>query len=163
MAIDPKADLRDFVESNFDDTVPSVPFDRVDDVQIANYDVGPDWPEIAIVSADPVVPGGGQTGATGIDPSGAGPIQDVVYRILVDCWGGPRDAQVYQDHGSDPDTVAVELSQELAATCRVGSDGSPSGYEWIFADPPRDANDVEAEPTEHRQQVPVRLKTTYTP
>lgn len=162
--VDPKDDLRTFLRSNFDDSVVSVPFANADDIVFADYDggVGP-YPQVAIVSKDPVVPGGGQTQATGIDPSGAGAIQDVIYLVQVDCWGGPDDATVYATNGSHPDIVANEIAEEVAATCRVGSDGAPSGYEWVYAEPPTEADDVDASPTEHREIVTVRMKVTYTP
>jgi len=162
--VDPKADLVDHLRANVDPNAVPVPFTNADDVVFADYDgdLGP-FPQVAVVSKDPVVPGGGQTQATGIDPSGAGPIQDVVYLVQVDCWGGPVDADVYANHGSDPDSVANDLAEEVAATCRVGSDGAPAGYEWLFADPPREADDTEASPTKHRDIVTARLKVTYTP
>lgn len=161
--VNPKEDLRDWIRPRFDDSAISVPFAASSDLDIANYDVGPAWPSIAIVSADPVTPGGGQTGATGIDGGGGGAIQDTVYLVLVDCWGGPRSADVYADHGSDPVTVANDLATELHASARSIPQNAPSGYEWVFADPPQDANDPEATPTEYRQQVTVRLKTTFRP
>lgn len=172
---DVKDDLRTFLRDNFDDTAVSVPFTNDDDIVFADYDGAREYPQVAIVSRDPVVTGGGQTGATGIDPSGAGPVQDVVYLVQVDCWGGPEDEQVYQDTGygngyslayasvTHADTVAVQLAEEVAATCRVGSDGAPDGYEWLMADPPQEADDTEESPTHHREIVTVRMKVTYTP
>lgn len=162
--VDPKGDLVDFLRANVDGSAASVPFTNADDIVFADYDSGAGpFPQVAVVSKDPVVPGGGQTGATGIDPSGAGPIQDVVYLVQVDCWGGPDDATVYEDNGSHPDVVATELGEEVAETCRAGSDGAPDGYEWIFADPPAEGDDTEESPTEHRDIVTVRMKVTYTP
>jgi len=160
---DVKADLVDFLQANFDDTVPSVPWTNSDDIVFADYDGQRDYPQVAVVSRDPVVPGGGQTKATAIDPGGNGPIQDVIYLVLVDCWGGPDDLSVYDDNDAHPDEVAVEIAEEVASVCRQGSDGAPSGYEWIMADPPTEADDIEEEPTHHREQVTVRMKYTYTP
>jgi hypothetical protein len=160
---DPKADLRDWLRSRFDDTAISVSFDASSDLHIANYDVGPAYPSVAIVQADWITVGGGQTGATGFDPQGGGGHQAGYYSILVDCWGGPRDADVYATEGSDPDTVAEELGQELHQAARGGEQSTPAGYRWSFADPPSDANDVEASPTAYRRQVTVRLGYQYTP
>lgn len=161
--VDPKDDLVSHLRGNFNSGAVSVSFTNSDDIVHADYDGDRDFPEVAVVSKDPVVPGGGQTQATGIDASGAGAIQDVIYLVQVDCWGGPHDADIYASEGSDPDTVAVELGEEVAATCRVGSDGAPSGYEWMFAEPPQEADDVEESPTKHREIVTVRMKVTYTP
>jgi len=160
--VDPKGDLVEYLRDNVDGSAASVPFTNADDIVFADYDggAGP-FPQVAVVSKDPVVPGGGQTQATGSDPSGGGPIQDVIYLVQVDCWGGPDDAQVYADHGSHPDVVANELGEEVAATCRVGSDGAPAGYEWLFAEPPQESDDTEQSPTEHREIVTVRMKVTY--
>lgn len=160
--VDPKGDLRTFLRANVNSDAVSVPFTNADDIVFADYDGAQEYPQVAIVSKDMTVPGGGQTGATGIDPSGGAPIQDVVYLLQVDCWGGPDDADVYQSNGSHPDIVATELGEEVAATCRVGADGAPTGYEWVFADPPTEADDVEASPTKHREIVTVRMKVTYT-
>jgi hypothetical protein len=160
---DVKDDLVTFLRSNFDDTAPSVDWTNDDDIVFADYDGARSYPEVAVVSRDPIVPGGGTTGATGIDAGGGGPVQDVVYLVLVDCWGGPHDADAYSGSATDPDSVAVELAEEVASTCRQGSDGAPSGYEWIMADPPQEADDIEENPTHHREQVQVRMKWTYTP
>jgi hypothetical protein len=159
---DPKLDLRDFLRSAVDGTAISVPFTPADDIVVANYDVGPDWPEVAVVSADWVTFGGGQTGATAMDPTGAGAYQEGYYSVLVDCWGGPRDASTYATNGSDPDTVAEELGQEVARATRAG-EGGVSGYEFTYSEPPRDANATDANPTEYRRQVTVRLAYRYDP
>lgn len=161
--VDPKDDLVSFLRGNVDGTAFSVPFDNTSDIVHADYEGTRSYPEIAVVSKDVVVSGGGQTGATGIDPTGAGAIQDAIYLVQVDCWGGPEDDDVYADHGSHPDTVANELGEETASTCRVGADGAPAGYEWMFADPPFETDDVESSPTHHRERVQVRMKVTYTP
>jgi hypothetical protein len=164
MSLDPKADLRDWLRPRFDDSAISVPFTASSDLDIANYDAGPAWPSIAIVSSDPVPLGGGPMDMTGIDPSGAGAIQDVVYRILVDCWGGPHNADVYQTNGSDADTVAEELGREVHDKAWATPDNAPADYNGaVSSTPPRDANDVEATPTEYRRQVTVYLKATRTP
>lgn len=160
---DVKADLLSFLRSNFDDTQVSVSWTNSDDIVHADYDGARDYPQAAIVSRDPITPGGGATGATGIDPGGNGPIQDVVYLVQVDCWGGPEDETIYQNADVHPDEVAVEIAEEVAAICRVGTDGAPSGYEWLMADPPQEADDTEEDPTHHREIVQVRLKYTYTP
>lgn len=161
-ATDPKAAVRDFLQSNMDGSAISVTFTPSDDVTIADYDVGPSYPSVAVVSADPVTIDGGDTGATAIDPSGAGPVQDVVTLVQVDCWGGPRDADIYQSEGSDPDTVAQELGTEVADECQAAAATSqPSGYRWIYADRPSDGNDTEDAPTEYRRIVTVRLGSQY--
>jgi len=160
---DVKEDLVTYLRGNFDDTAPSVPWTNDEDIAHADYDGHRDYPQVAIVSRDPVVPGGGNTGATGIDAGGGGPIQDVVYLVQVDCWGGPDDETVYAEADVHPDTVAVELAEEVAETCRVGEDGAPAGYEWLMADPPQEADDVEESPAHHREIVQVRMKWTYTP
>jgi hypothetical protein len=163
MAPDPKGDLRDWLRTRFDDTAISVAFDPDADLVVANYDVGPSWPSVAIDSSDFVTVGGGQTGATAFDPGGAGAYQDGYYSIRVDCWGGPHDAEVYAGTPTDPDTVAEELGQELHRAARGGEQARPAGYRWSFADPPSDANTVQADPTEYRRQVTVRLGYQYEP
>ena len=162
MTPDPKLDFRDWIRPRFDDTAISVTFSASDDLDIANYDVGPAWPSIAIVDATPVVRGGGATGATSFDPTGAGAYQEVDYLITVDCWGGPRTADIYASEGSDPDTVAVELAMELHRAAR-GEEATPSGYEYAFADPPQDATTTNEDETEYRQQVTARLGYRFGP
>ena len=39
----------------------------------------------------------------------------------------------------------------------------PDGYEWVNAEPPTEANDVERSPTAYRDIVVARLKHTETP
>jgi len=101
---------------------------------------------------------------SGIDASGGGGTQDQIYSILCDCWGGPRDADVYQDHGSDPVTVANELGEELHDAAWATPQNAPSGYGGaVSATPSEDANRPETTPTEYRQQVTVYLRRFYTP
>lgn len=162
--VTPKEDLRDWVRPRFDDSAISVPFTAADDLDIANRDVGPSWPSIEIAASDPIVPGGGPMDMTGMDPGGGGAIQDQIYAIHVDCWGGPRDAAVYADHGSDPVTVADELGQELHSAAWATPENAPAGYNGaVSATPPMDAPETDATPTEHRTVVRVFLKATHTP
>lgn len=161
--VDPKDDLRTFLRTNFNSNAVSVSFTNSDDIDFADYDGNQDYPEVAIVSKDTIVPGGGQTQATGIDAGGGGGVQDVIYLVQVDCWGGPDDADVYSSDGSHPDIVANELGEEVARVCRAGADGAPDGYEWMFSEPPYEADDTDESPTKHREIVTVRMKVTYTP
>lgn len=162
--VDPKDDLLTYLRSEVNSDAFSVPFTNSDDIVFADYDggAGP-YPQIAVVSKDSITPRGGTTGATGIDPGGGGPIQDVIYLVQVDCWGGPSTDDTYSTHGSDPDTVANELAEEVASVCRTGTTNPPSGYEWMYCDPPMEADDTETSRTKHREIVTVRMKTTYTP
>lgn len=159
----PKIDLRDFLRDSFDPNAVSVPWTNSEHIGIANYDVGPEFPSIAIANSDPVIPGGGDTGVTAIDGQGGGGIQESVFHVLVDCWGGPRDDPTYEEHGSDPETVAGEIGEEVHSETMVGVLGAPDGYEWMWSNPPKDANQSEATPTELRRQVTVRMKWTYLP
>lgn len=161
---DPKEDLLNFLRSNFTPGNVSVSFTNADDIVHADYDggAGP-FPQVAIVSRDNSIVGGGETGVTAIDVANDGPVQTVIESIQVDCWGGPRDADIYDSEGSDPDTVANELAEEVASVCRVGTDGVPSGYGWMMAEPPFEADDTEEDPTEHREIVIVRMGHGYGP
>lgn len=158
---DPKLDLRDFLRSALVSGDTSVSFSPADDVVVANYDVGPAYPEVAVVAADWITLGGGETGATAMDPTGGGAYQHGYYSVLVDCWGGPRGE--YDSVDIAADTVAEELGQAVARETRAGAAGAPSGYEYIFSDPPSDANDTQEAPTEYRRQVTVRLSYRYEP
>jgi hypothetical protein len=156
-------DLVSFLRSRFNTSVVSVSFTTTD-IDHADYDGPNAYPQIAVVSEDPVVPGGGQTQFTGIDGGGGGPIQDVVVSVLVDCWGGPEDADAYQGVDVHPDLVATELATEVWRRClNASTDNPPDGYEWISAEPPRDADDTERNTVHYRQQVVCRLKYTWTP
>lgn len=161
---DVKDDLVTFLRNNVDPSVVSVSFTNADDIVFADYDDQRSYPQVAVVSRDPVVPGGGQTGVTGIDPGGGGSIQDVVELVQVDCWGGPRDESPYEGTSNDPDTVANELGEEVHSTCFDATPSeAPAGYEWISADPPFEGDDTEENPTHHREIVQVRMKWTKTP
>lgn len=163
MTTDPSDDLVSFLRSNVDDSNISVPFSTSDDIDHADYDGPNDYPQIAVVSNDPVVPGGGETGWTGMDPGGGGPIQDRVETMLVDCWGGPEDRDVYQNNGTHPDKVAAELRAEVVRACNAAAaGGAPSAYEWIAATPQGDADDTERDRTHYREQALCRLKHTET-
>lgn len=163
MTQDPADDLVTFLRNRVDTSVASVPVDTTD-IGHADYEGPNDYPQIAVVSEDPAVPGGGETAFTGMDGGGGGPIQDVVVSIPVDCWGGPVDDDAYQGNDADPDSVAAELAAEVHVTCLEASTvDPPPGYEWISADPPRGADDLDRPSTHYRQQVIARLKYTIAP
>lgn len=156
----PRIDLRDFLRSELagDDT--SVSFTPSDDVIVGTGDGVEEYPTVAIASKDPVVPGGGQTAATGIDPSGAGAIQDTVWLCQIDCWGGPARG----NPDTHPTVVAGELASAVhAALFETVPEDAPAGYEWVSAEPPTVADDTEANPTHHREIVIARAKSTYRP
>ncbi|WP_089650091.1 hypothetical protein [Halobacterium hubeiense] len=130
-------------------------------IEHADYDDGPRYPSVAVVSADPVVPGGGPMDATGMDGSGDGVIQDVIASVLVDCWGGTHETDVYHDEGSNPDVVAKELANEVHRVCfQTQPVQAPAGYELVNAAPPTPAHDTEASPTARRYQTVCYLKYT---
>lgn len=176
MVRDVKSDLVTHLREHFDAGDVPVPFDVGDpadptasgDVRFADYDGENDYPQVAIVSEDAVVPGGGQTQYTGMDAGGAGGIQDTVTSVQVDCWGGPHDAAVYDDHGSNPDVVANALGRavhDVLFNTDEADEGPPvpDGYEWVNAEPPVESNDTERTPTHYRRFVVARLKHTERP
>lgn len=190
MVRDIKADLVAFLREHFDDSAISVPFDAgdpgdpttVEGVRFADYDGANDYPQVAIVSEDPVVAGGGQSQYSGIDAGGRGGIQDVVTSVQIDCWGGPHDADIYQQdlgYGSSygtfysggpthPDSVANELARETHRVLFEADEADagppvPDGYEWVNAEPPVESNDFERSPTHYRRFVIARTKHTERP
>jgi hypothetical protein len=173
---DIKADLVAFLREYFDETAVSVTFSPGDptdptvegDVRFAGYDGANDYPQVAVVSEDPVVAGGGQTQYSGIDAGGRGGIQDVITAVQIDCWGGPHDADVYQTEDSNPDTVANELGRETHRVLFEADEADvgppvPDGYEWVNAEQPSSSNDIERSPTHYRRIVVARTKHTETP
>lgn len=155
---DIKSDLVTFLRNNVSVSL-AVPFSNSDDIGFAEYSRPKDYPQIAVVSSDPVILGGGETGYTAIDGTDSGPIQDYRADVLVDCWGGPVDDDIYQGVDTHPDPVASELGDSVhTALTDAASDGAPSGYEWVGAEPPRTANDVERDPPHYREQVIAYLK-----
>jgi hypothetical protein len=162
--MDVSDDLVTFLQSRVDESAVSVGFDSDSDIDHADYDGANHYPQMAVVSEDSQVPGGGRTKYTGMDGGGGGPIQDVIVSVLVDCWGGPEDDPAYIDTDVHPDLVAAELAGEVWDACLdAATTGPPEGYEWIGAEPPRDADDTTRDTVHYRQQVITRLKHTYTP
>lgn len=163
---DPKTALRDFLQgaNGVNASALSEPFDTATDIQLANYEPGPDYPEIAVVTADPTVPNGGEMDVTAMDPGGGGAIQDVVYSVVVDCWAGTEATAGDLGWQTHPDAFAVELAEEVHQSClSVDQPAVPDGYQQLSAAPPRDAHDTEGAQTEYRQQVICYLKTTHGP
>jgi hypothetical protein len=168
MAKDIKKDLIDFLRSEANSSGFSVPFTNSDSIGFEQYDGADEAVYITPVSEDPAVPGGGQTQYTGIDPGGDGGIADVVVSVQIDCWGGDRDDQIHADNDTHPDIVANELSQEVYRVLFEADDAAagpavPAGYDWINAEPPREADDLEQSPTKYRDIVVARMKYTKTP
>lgn len=162
MSRDTTDDLLTFLRNNFNTANISVTF-STSDIEHANYEDGPSYPSAAIVSEDPVVPGGGPLDVTGMDGSGGGAIQDVITSVLVDCWGGTHETQIYHDEGSNPDVVAKEIANEVHRVCFEATPlEAPAGYEQISAAPPQSAHDTQASPTVRRYQTVCYLKYTNT-
>jgi len=166
MTRDTTDDLLSFLTSgtpSFDPSNISVTV-SADDIEHANYDDGPTYPSVAIVSEDPSVLGGGPMDMTGMDGTGKGGIQDVITSVQVDCWGGDHETDIYHDEGSDPDTVAKELANEVHRVCfEADPDQVPSNYELINAAPPRSAHDTKSSPTKRRYVTIAYLKYTNHP
>lgn len=168
MTRDIKADLIDFLRTHVDETAISVSFTNADDIGFAAYDDVDQDVYVTPVSEDPVVPGGGQTQYSGMDPGGRGGVQDVVTLVQIDCWGGDRDAAIYQGVDSHPDIVANELAREVHRVLFEADESAagppvPEGYEWVNAEPPTDADDAQQSPTKYRDYVLARLKYTKRP
>lgn len=165
---DVKADLIEFLRAHVNGDRISISFTPDSDIGFEEYDDVEQEVYVTPVSLDTVVPGGGQTQYSGIDPSGAGGIADVVASLQVDCWAGDREADIYAGSGTHPDIVATELAQEVYRVL-FGADESatgppiPSDYEWTNAEPPTESNDVEQSPTKYRRLVIARMKYTQTP
>lgn len=166
MARDTTDDLLSFLINgtpSFDTSAISVTF-STDSIEHANYDDGPTYPSIAIVSEDPTTPNGGQMGVSGMDGSSGGPIQDVVTSVLVDCWGGTHETDIYHNESSNPDVVAKELAWEVHRVCFEATPvDAPAGYELVSAAVPQTAHDTESSPTVRRYQVVCYLKYTNQP
>lgn len=166
MARDTTEDLRAFLVNgapSFDTSAISVTF-STDDIEHANYDDGPAYPSVAIASTDPVVQGGGPMAVSGMDGTGAGGFQDVVTSVLVDCWGGTHETDIYHTEGSNPDIVAKDLAWEVHRVCHEAQPAqAPAGYELINAAPPRSAPDTNQSPTARRYQTVCYLKYTNDP
>ena len=168
MTRDVKQDLIEFLRTHIDESVVAVSFTASEDIGFGAYDDVDQDVYITPASADSVVPGGGQTQYSGIDPSGAGGVADVVVSLQLDCWGGDRESPVYDGVDSHPDIVANALSQEvydLLFDADDGADGPPvpDGYDWVNAEPPTEADDVEQSPTKYRDIVVARMKYTKQP
>lgn len=176
MARDIKSDSVAFLREYVDPSVIPVPFDPGDpadptaagDVKFADYDGANSYPQVAIVSEDPAIAGGGETGYTGMDPGGRGGIQDTITSVQIDCWGGPEDDNTYSEHGSHPDVVANALGREVHRVLFEADESEygppvPETYEWVNAEQPRETNDTERNPTHHRRTIIARLGHTERP
>jgi len=158
MPTDPTADLVSFLQNNVNGGEISVSFTPGSDVGFANYEGANDYPQIAVVTNDPVIPGGGQTGYTSINPDGSGPNQASIHTILVDCWGGPEDDAAYQGGSTHPDLIAAELADEVRRVCHANATSPPSGYDWLGARRLGDTDDTDRSPTHYREQVECLLR-----
>lgn len=153
---DPKLDLRGFLRTNVATGDLSIPFDANTQIDIADYDGGISTPSVALGPEDTIPVGGGPTGYTGMDGGGAGPTQDLMTSIAVDCWGGNERTDVLVSNDVDPDTVANELAQVVWDAIHDNS-GDLSGYDRISVTEAREANDDRSSPTEYRRKLRARL------
>jgi len=158
MPTDPNDDLVSFLQSNVNGGNISVSFTPSDDIGHANYEGANSYPQIAVVTNDPVIPGGGQTGYTSISSDGSGPNQATIATILVDCWGGPEDDDTYQRGSDHPADIAAELAEEVRRACHASATNPPSGYDWLGARRRGDAHDTDRNPTHYREQVECLLR-----
>lgn len=153
---DPKRDLRWFLRQNLETDLLSFPFNADEQVDIADFDGGIEAPSIMIQAMNKTVPGGGTTGYTGIDGSGAGPTQDIQVSIQVDCWGGNIRSGAVREYGITPDEIATELGELVS---KAGRDNSRnlSNYRLISIPETQQNNDDRSNPTEYRQTTFARL------
>lgn len=156
-ARDVRSDLREFIRAHFSPGNVAVAWTNADDIVIADYDLGPSYPEVAVVSEDFVAIGGGTTQFTAMDAAGGGPVQEGYSLVQIDCWGGTVNTDAVQTAGVHPDEVAVQLAREVIRAINANA-GGPSGYKWVSATGPSTANDTTDDgSTEFRETVQARL------
>lgn len=159
-------DLRDFLQGSngIDTSTLSFSFSTSDDVVVSDPEGGPSYPEAAVASKDPTIPGGPATRFTGYDPSGAGPIQESIVSLQVDCWGGTEEDGTIQTDDVHPATAAEELAEAVWQACFDANAASPpSGYEWVAADRPFQNHDTTESPPAYRESTICYLKELNEP
>lgn len=162
MSRDPSDALKTHLRDNVDTGNISASL-STEAIDHADYDQGPSFPSVAIVSEDPSHPNSGPEDLSGIDPSGSGATQDTLVSLLVDCWGGTHETQIYHDEGSNPTTVASELAWEVHRVCFGAQSDAPTGYNFLTAAAPRTAHDTQTSPATRRYQTVCYLRFTNRP
>ncbi|WP_331232695.1 hypothetical protein [Natronorarus salvus] len=155
MVRDVKQDLIDFLHAEFPFSEVSVTFTE-EDIDFPDYDGGLSYPSIRPATKDTTVPGSGVTGFTGIDPGGAGPTQNPVTTVQVDCWGGTTQTGRIQEADVHPGTVATELAELVRETCRNNAT-DVEGYQFVGTTEASEAHDSDRSPTVYREFVIVAM------
>jgi hypothetical protein len=154
---DVRLTIRNLLRSNWNNS--SLPVGvSDDDIHTGWYDDGKGFPQISVTNTDGGAVGGGRTGYSAIDASGAGGIQLRSGTVLVTAWAGSRDD--YDSRGLE------ELQAEEMATVIeeiIGSNQSPGQLDSLSVDRRRKLVDSDANPVEHYVQFDVRFTWRKTP
>lgn len=82
----PEVEIKNLIRDEWDETIYDVGEQFVPSVHHGWVDSDGDYYEITVANPDESPVRGGETGYSGIDPTGAGPTQDIVGTVDVNCW-----------------------------------------------------------------------------
>jgi hypothetical protein len=154
----PEVLVKNLIRDAWDETLYDAGEQFVPSVHHGWVDPEGDVYEITISNPDESPVGGGETGYTGIDPSGAGPVQEIGGTVDVNCWAArdragtngvslnPRKAaflmkwqveQILRDHATATDASGAETDMRVLApramTRTVDPDEEPPMWRWNIA------------------------------
>ena len=158
---DPILTLKEIIENQFQvsnvSTLSSVP----------SVSPGGQWdsnhtrPQITITSPDEVPLRGTQTGYTGVDPTGAGPIAEKQFVADVSVWASRRSDDI--DVDPNPKKVVYEVARELERLWMENASGKDDLESIGYIGPTQDTSKDDRDRTVWRQFVEMRCSLTATP
>lgn len=118
-------------------------------------------PQITITSPDETPLRGTQTGYTGVDPTGAGPISEKDVVLDVSVWATRRPDEV--DASPNPKKVVYEVARELERLWLANASGKDDLESIGYFGPTQDTSKDDSDRTVWRQFFEIHCSVTATP
>lgn len=158
---DPLITLKEIVETQFDvvnvPTLSSVP----DVAPGGHWDSSHPRPQITITSPDETALRGTQTGYTGVDPTGAGPIAEKDWVGDVSVWATRLPEDI--DADPNPKQVVYQAARELERLWIANAEGADDLESIGYFGPTRDRSKDDTDRTVWRMFFEVHGSLTATP
>lgn len=144
---DPTLTVHDLLNNNWDNSNTSVSYDP--NIHTGWVDTEASTPQVTVSTADELAAPGNQTPFSGIDPSGAGPTQDISGTLHANCWSSWN-----WESDVNPKKLTFEFAEEVERIV-TNNQLSAADLQYIGYGGRRFLVDENVEPTVFRYDVTV--------
>lgn len=158
---DPVLTLKEIIEDQFNVGNVSTLSSRPDVAPGGQWDSDHTRPQITITAPDEAPLRGGQTGYTGIDPTGGGPVAEKLWAGDVAVWASRRADDI--DSDPNPKQVVYEVARELERLWIANADGQDDLESIGYFGPTQDTSKDDRDRTVWRMLFQMQCSITATP